>query len=172
MRPPRLRRRSEASPGNGGTWLVETAYRLYRFGRSGCGGSWRRPSASCALAASAVAGGAIAWANWYRSTAQSTPGLRIAARRAQQANRRRSSAARDIGSSSGSRRAAGRCGRLFGLERRQVFRLLKAYRTAGPAGLISKLERYRRIAMLTLGHGRDDVAALGRCARPDTGPKI
>jgi len=27
---------------------------------------------------------------------------------------------------------------LLGLERRQVFRLLKAYRTAGPAGLISK----------------------------------
>jgi hypothetical protein len=29
-------------------------------------------------------------------------------------------------------------GRLLGLERRQVFRLLKAYRTAGPTGLISK----------------------------------
>jgi transposase len=28
--------------------------------------------------------------------------------------------------------------RLLGLERRQVFRLLKAYRTEGPAGLISK----------------------------------
>src|SRR5512134_833224 len=28
--------------------------------------------------------------------------------------------------------------RLLRLERRQVFRLLKAYRTAGPAGLISK----------------------------------
>jgi Winged helix-turn helix len=28
--------------------------------------------------------------------------------------------------------------RLLGLERRQVFRLLQAYRTAGPAGLISK----------------------------------
>ena len=27
------------------------------------------------------AGGAIAWANWYRSTARSTPGSRIAARR-------------------------------------------------------------------------------------------
>jgi hypothetical protein len=27
---------------------------------------------------------------------------------------------------------------LLGLERRQVFRLLKAYRVAGPAGLISK----------------------------------
>src|SRR5260370_40693620 len=27
------------------------------------------------------AGGAIAWANWCRSTARSTPGLRIAARR-------------------------------------------------------------------------------------------
>jgi Homeodomain-like domain len=29
-------------------------------------------------------------------------------------------------------------GQLLGLERRQVFRLLKAYRTAGPTGLISK----------------------------------
>ena len=29
-------------------------------------------------------------------------------------------------------------GQLLALERRQVFRLLKAYRTAGPAGLISK----------------------------------
>jgi hypothetical protein len=29
-------------------------------------------------------------------------------------------------------------GRLLGLGRRQVFRLLKAYRTAGPSGLISK----------------------------------
>jgi Winged helix-turn helix len=32
---------------------------------------------------------------------------------------------------------------LLGLERRQVFRLLKAYRTDGPAGLISK-QRDRR----------------------------
>ena len=29
-------------------------------------------------------------------------------------------------------------GQLLGLERRQVFRLLKAYRIEGPAGLISK----------------------------------
>src|ERR1700745_2773504 len=34
-------------------------------------------------------------------------------------------------------------GQLLGLERRQVFRLLKAYRTAGPAGLMSK-RRVRR----------------------------
>jgi hypothetical protein len=47
-------------------------------------------------------------------------------------------------------------GRLLALERRQVFRLLKAYRTAGPAGLISK-RRGRR-------SNRRKPAALRRAA--------
>ena len=34
--------------------------------------------------------------------------------------------------------------RLLGLERRQVFRLLKVYRAEGAAGLISKKSRVRR----------------------------
>ena len=49
-------------------------------------------------------------------------------------------------------------GQLLGLERRQVFRLLKAYRTAGPAGLISQ-RRGRR-------SNRRKPAALRRAGHP------
>ena len=45
-------------------------------------------------------------------------------------------------------------GQLLGLERRQVFRLLKAYRIEGPTGLISK----RRVSVLARG-GKSAVSA-------------
>ena len=69
-------------------------------------------------------------------------------------------------------------GQLLGLERRQVFRLLKAYRTEGPTGLISKRrgrrsnrrrpEALRRTVLTIIRHGTGILARLWRprsCAK-------
>jgi hypothetical protein len=60
-------------------------------------------------------------------------------------------------------------GQLLGLERRQVFRLLKTYRTEGPSGLISKRRgRSQQPAQARgaaeSGAGDDPPVVLGFCS--------
>ena len=62
-------------------------------------------------------------------------------------------------------------GQLLGLERRQVFRLLKAYRSEGPAGLISK-RRGRRSNRRKPEAVRRAVLAIVRERYGDFGPTL
>jgi hypothetical protein len=61
-------------------------------------------------------------------------------------------------------------GRLLGLERRQVFRLLRAYRAEGPAGLISKRRggpgNRRKPPSFGLRRWRSFASVIGISARP------
>src|SRR5260370_15345770 len=62
-------------------------------------------------------------------------------------------------------------GQLLGLERRQVFRLLKAYRTEGPAGLISK-RRGRSSNRRKPEAGRSEALSIVREHYWDFGPTL
>jgi 2-methylcitrate dehydratase PrpD len=79
------------------------------------------------------------------------------------------------------RLTAAAAAQLLGLERRQVYRLLKAYRTEGPAGLISKRrgrssnrrkpEAVRTKALIAIGLGMMAIAAYGARSSPITAPR-